>query len=883
MTATKLKRRASTEKTKAHKEFEMYVAFLYESLGFKVKKNIKLSGQEIDILAERFFPGVGRTRIAVECKWRSSASVSNQDVYNFSTVTLFLRSKQLITRGVMVSNVRYSPDALNSVHDHYEDIELLTINELENQLFDLRQVLGSYVESYERSLIFTSYVPLRATCVRSGKGWSRTSGDIEEDLKAWLQKGSAGLVSILGDFGTGKTTLLSRLKYIYSRLYLSGKSTLLPLFVPLKQFHGYQSLDEFLRSVFVSEFEREIPLTVFWRALAEGRFLVLLDGFDEMASEADADKRAENLLLLSPLITSTSRAILTCRPSYFVRDSEYEALVSSLNRSVEPIQPNFEEASRNSGSVDRSTKARLLKYKLLSHIAGYQPIDSLSEVSHSVVDIKLFDALQIDRFLAKFNHRYMALYKQDWNYIKSFLLGIYDLSDLMSRPILLTMINETILDGGLNIGSTIIDLGPTALYEIYTSMKLDLDWLKGSSRRLLTKEDRAAFAEAIAVAMYLSGTLEVQYSTLLELAESRARFPAKKDYLKNIRTSVVAADLQISTFLTRSGDETFRFSHKSFMEFFVALHLKKNVLRNLREPIFGQEVPKEILYFLGGFSIAEPSVRKKLLSWYTRKKASTNGDIYARNIAAALLYSGPHQEQLELEDTEISRIDVKKVIFDAPTWSRVKLVSTDLYNVSLNNGNFRSVTFDQSTITGLTVKRGHYEVDLSESVISKSEFDNSSITLRGVRSRVESSRFAKGNVFISGNLSMVYANFVNSYLEIGLATGITFRNCTFKHARIKFTAADYDLERCRLVDCSFDGCAILGLRVALRNCESYVAKRLTGCEGIVVIKGSGKRSAPEVFQEGKILLVHERIWADQVQRKKLLSKYRSIFTKSRLA
>lgn len=875
MAASKLKSRAVREKTKEHKDFEIYVAFLYEAMGFKVTKNIVLGGQEIDVLAERFFPGMGLTRIAVECKWRSAGSISNQDVYDYSSVALFLRSKQLITRGVMVSNVRYSPNALAAVYNHYEELELLTIGELENQIFDLRQVLSSYVESYERSLISFSYVPLRATW-KDAKGRSRMTGDIEEALQAWLRKSDIDLISILGDFGTGKTTLLSRIKYTYSRRYLSGESNLLPLFVPLKRFYGYQSLDEFLRNILVSEFERDVPLTVFWRALAEGKFLVLLDGFDEMAAEADAEKRTENFFLISPLLKSKAGTILTCRPSYFVTDSEYEAMVFSLNRAVEPSRPNFDETSPD--YVNRSSKARSLKYKILSHVAAYHPMESLSKARHRVVDLELFDENQVDKFLSKFNADYIERYRRDWSYIKAFLLEIYDLSDLMSRPILLTMINETILDGSIKIGSTIIELGPSSLYEIYTSMKLDLDWLKGSSRRLLSKEDRAAFAESIAVAMYLNGTLEISYATLLELAESRARFPAKKDYLKNIRATLVAADIQVSTFLTRSEDEIFRFSHKSFMEFFVALHLKKALLKNLNDSIFLHEIPKEVLYFLGGFSIPEPSVRKKLISWYTPKKIATNGGVFARNVAGALLYSGRHQEGLRFEDTEIYRIDVRKVVFDAPRWRKVKFVNSDWRDVSLVDGSLASVALDRSTIWGLTVDRGSCELELLETRLTDVEFNGTNVTLRAVHSQMESSKFEGGKFSVSGGLEITRVEFVNAAVEVGVATRLAFKNCKFRDAKIIFSASDCDLERCRVVDCLFDGCGIWGLRVAMQNWESYVEKNLKDCEGVIVIEEQSDRSVWAVHIGG-IVLVNERLWADLAKRRRLLSELKKIFSK----
>lgn len=65
------------------RSFENYVASLYEGLGFKVATNANLSGQQIDILAEKSISGMGSIRLVIECKYRARGSVSNQEVFDF--------------------------------------------------------------------------------------------------------------------------------------------------------------------------------------------------------------------------------------------------------------------------------------------------------------------------------------------------------------------------------------------------------------------------------------------------------------------------------------------------------------------------------------------------------------------------------------------------------------------------------------------------------------------------------------------------------------------------------------------------------------------------------------------------------------------------------
>ena len=65
------------------RNFENYISLLYTSLGFNVKTNICIAGQQIDILAEKLIRGIGLTRIVIECKYRTKGIVSNQDVFDF--------------------------------------------------------------------------------------------------------------------------------------------------------------------------------------------------------------------------------------------------------------------------------------------------------------------------------------------------------------------------------------------------------------------------------------------------------------------------------------------------------------------------------------------------------------------------------------------------------------------------------------------------------------------------------------------------------------------------------------------------------------------------------------------------------------------------------
>lgn len=799
-------------------EFEMYVGFVYESLGFRVERNVNLSGQQIDLLAHKFVPGVGPTTILVECKWRSRGSISNQEVFAFHQVIISLRQGHKVTRGVMVSNVQFSQDAFLAA-EGIEDIELVQIQDLENQFLDLRQTFKSFTERYEELPIFLSYIHLHGRWSADGIR-TKYSDDIEETIVDWLDQKEGCFISILGDFGAGKTTILERLKYIYAQRYIQQKPTLIPLFFPLKKANSYGSTEEFIRVVLRTEFERETPLSVFWKTLRSGRLLLLLDGFDEMSPEVDETRKRENFSALIPLIGKSSHTVMTCRPSYFVRAEEYMGLIHSINR------PDLSPSTVGGAWADQ------IKHRVLSRIESFVPVPELPRDAIRRVELDLLDESQIDTFLLSHDPEYRRICGCDWQAVKSFLFGIYDLQDLMSRPILLTMINETILAGKLEMDKVSNDIGPSALYEIYTTMKLDLDWRKGETRHLIPKIDRLRFAQTVALAMFEKNTLEMSYPSLLDLASTGFNLPIGRTYLENMQPAVLASDVQICSFLTRS-DDVFRFTHRSFMEYFVALSLKDYVLTANRPPWAERPLPREILYFVGGFAIADSQLRHKIIAWYLTELSYRNANML-RNLAGAALYSGRIQEKLQLKDTDISGIDGKNLRLIKPTWSDVHIKGAKWENIEVANPEIQALRIDSCKLANWSINAGLLDADISRSEIYGLNTIETTIRLRSIASTIQKALFSNQTIDISGEINFSESTFNECEIQIDtpLGSGIRLTTCNFNNATI-ILLSHGGIAAFR--SCSFRGCHIFGFRMSM---HSYKSLDISDSAGLIAITDS---------------------------------------------
>lgn len=884
-----MKHTATREEQVEYREFEQYVAYLYEELGFKVERNLNIGGQEADILASRYIAGVGEVRVIVECKWRADGSISNQEVADFHSVVTSLRSRQLITRGVMVTNRKFSQDAL-VIPQHANDLELLTVAQLENQLFDLRHAFRAYGSYYEGLTIFTSYIFLHATWQNIGDDKKSQTDNVEQLIDGWINDSSFSLLSILADYGSGKTTLLERVKYVFARRYLSGASQLIPIFIPLKLFWTYGNLDDFIRHILLVELEREIPLSAFWRILREGRFLVLLDGLDEMVAAVDEETRRDSFLLLAPLLNSRSKVIITCRPSYFISTSDHNKLVEAVNRQSLSF-------SLGPPGISQSSDRELLKMRLLSRVAGYEPLPTLDPSTTKVIHLSSLTEDQIDLFLERHDPAYKVNCDCSWQEVKRFLFDAYDLRDLMTRPILLTIINETVLAGKIGINSAIASMGPSSLYELYTSMKLDLDWRKGETRQLVSKADRALFAETLAVAMFQSGKLEISYSSLLDLAKQGLGLPIGLQHLEKLKPDVLASDLRICTFLTRT-DEVFRFSHQSFLEFFVAFHLKKGLLNagfegNRFFSLVSMNIPKGVLYFLGGFAVSEPNVRQELLRRYYDRLDRQTDDSYARNLAGALLYSGPIQLGLRLEDILLSRIDLKKISFLDAQWNRVRFADSDWRDVRMTQSKIENFGLENCSLNMFTVDQTEIRAAMGNVFIRKTRFTESTLLISSRRLKLDESEVEECFLKIAGEAEINGTSFIGGELEAGgFGGGVAFNECTMFETTFLVRAGE--MREVKLRNCDLVNCRVFGLRIQSADASTI---RMKGCEGIIVLheeasrkvaKSSSNIALAEEDVDKKmeissrnsgIAFVSEEIWCDALQRKALIEGFKPRMTR----
>ena len=126
------------------------------------------------------------------------------------------------------------------------------------------------------------------------------------------------VITILGDYGTGKTTLCRAFAANLASEYLDSPfDTPLPLLIELRTVRHCgrlpDALMEHLRSCGIQDVNPGLVLSL----LEEGALVLLLDGLDEFVEQYDLAELTRVLLEFTLHDSSNAKVAVTCRTHYF--------------------------------------------------------------------------------------------------------------------------------------------------------------------------------------------------------------------------------------------------------------------------------------------------------------------------------------------------------------------------------------------------------------------------------------------------------------------------------------------------------------------------------------------------------------------------------------
>jgi len=705
------------------------VADFYRALGWRVITNTSVAGQQVDILGSRYIEGMGIVTSIIECKnW--ARPINNQEVQNFIATVTSLRQGGKVQVGVMVGANGFTSHA-RATADHVHYVTLLEPSDLEADVLNSTFAMANLLAEYESQDIRQDFVSIDGRVgtwldfAGSGNGTVR---DVANHISNSVINERKLKFFLLADYGAGKTTLLRRIQYQLIRARLDRRSNRLPVFIALKNFHETQDLSLLIKNSIREDFLRDLSTESLWASINRGRFIFLFDGFDEMSDRSGEGRRAHLFARLLPALTSLCPAVLTSRPSLFIVKSELSTLIERWREKSAPLSPIAstvaqpgKNAARRHAALESLRDHLMYRMNVTMSAASTVITDLPPDGAVSIISLEPFTEEKIVAYLEQRLSNTSVIRPASVGQVLSFIQRVYDLSDLASRPLLLRLIVDTIVEGGIDVTDSALQFGPSGLYELYTTIKLDLDWKKGSIRRaILSREERRQFAVSVAMLMQERGTLQVPLADVLDILSEKFNETGGVDH-KAFSPEEIATDFLTCSFLTIDSKQDCRFVHRSFQEFFVARTIQQR-LKSTHGSLQAV-LPTAVLYFLGGFAPTEPSLAERL--WYMLKRSNPSDRVLRRNVLAAYLFTKPDHTSRSLRDFDLFDLSFGDLIFQETKFTNCSFANIAAKRLQLYNSRWQDIRFSQCSMNSFSLQASSISAKLKGCVIPNIQVDNS--------------------------------------------------------------------------------------------------------------------------------------------------------------
>ncbi|WP_433937440.1 pentapeptide repeat-containing protein [Sorangium cellulosum] len=531
------------------------------------------------------------------------------------------------------------------------------------------------------------YVEQRAKHRLGRAPWEAT-GDVLEEILSVLDSEHGRLLLVLGDFGTGKTFLMREL---CRRLTAAGGRT--PVLVEMRALEKRRSLNELLAQHFAAAGMGKIDLDGFRYLLAEGRVILLFDGFDELAFRVSYDRVLEHFATVLEAASERAKVVVTSRTGHFLTDRE-----------------------ANKELVDRAEQtghARLFK-------------------------LEPFGEDQIQRFLGK-------LLGDDGAAKARFelLRDVEDLLGLSANPRMLSFIAEIGAEELKAARSLAGKITSAALYELLLRR-----WLRGDLKLATDTAEDPALGEAqlwravtdLALLLWPKVDRGVGIEEIPRelIAAAQALDPSRKP----AEEGLVRHQLGSRSLLVRDETGTFSFLHQSIMEWLVADAAAAEVKASGEAPVLAQ---REMSDLMADFFIARAG-RQAATRWAAWKLGAPGQEVAGKNALRVerRLRMGALEEDIipvdvvldfegdNLSGQDFSGQDLRAANFQRANLAGATLIGADLRGAKLGGARLLRADLRRALLQGADLTAA----DLSWGNLSEADLTAAKLaatTLRGAK------------------------------------------------------------------------------------------------------------------------------------------------------
>jgi RNA polymerase sigma factor (sigma-70 family) len=637
--------------------FEDKVAELYRLLKFTVQHGGIFSGRQVDLFLSGRWGDLPVHR-AIECK---VGEVTTRDIDDFLIKLRLVRREVPTASGTIVSGVT---DAV-AAHAVAEGVTLVLYRDLASMLIDGHRYVTGLLRELEEN---PSYHLDSFVQPRIGQAIEGPDRPAFEAINEWMSDGESRQLTLLGDLGTGKSFLARVISYRLAKDFLAAPHEKpLPVLVDLRDADREVSRE----GILVTHFSRHgldgVSFKLFQHALSEGNIVLILDGFDEMASRVTRSVTVRNFDELMRCVQGRAKVLLTCRTHYFRDRTEEEELL--LGRS----------------HADKPEPARDLYWDLIGR-PGF-----------NIEYLRPFGAVEINNYVKRVR-------PTDSQEVLGMISKTYDLMGLSTRPLLLDMIVKTVD----KLKSPKINAA--TIYSVFTDIWIERDQWRG----VLSTEEKLIFLTTIALRFWTTGRLSFHYSDLSEhVHENFAR------KLKEPRELVeVDHEVRTASFLTRDSEGHYGFAHKSYAEFFLARHIAEQLRTNNLSALEGRRLTPEIISFIRDLvedSDVDMNLEAVLCGTYWQHLSENSLLIlYALRLSQARRESSHTRvpevylpSEINLPGAKLDQVNLERCVMYYANLKGADLSQANLFGADFTSADFTGARLDQADIREARFSNAH--------------------------------------------------------------------------------------------------------------------------------------------------------------------------------
>ena len=436
--------------------------------------------------------------------------------------------EQRADEGWLVTDRRISKAARSEVEkEENQHLECFTFDELVAIDADFSGYLDWLEAEVKRRGIDQKYVPLACTKEELDpvskrpigvSHYTAEDGWIDGYIDKWLDDPAKEHISILGEFGTGKTWFALHYAWVALQRYRDAQSRgvqlpRLPLVIPLRDYAKAVSVESLFSEFFFRQYKIPIPhYDAFIQLNRMGKLLLIFDGFDEMAARINRQEMINNFWELAKVVVPGAKVILTCRTEHFPEAQEGRALLNAeLQASI-------------------------------ANLTGETP---------------QFEVLELEKFNDEQIRQVLSHQAQDATV--ELVMGNPQLLDLARRPVLTELILEALPD--IAAGKP-VDMSRVYLYAVRRKMERDIK----AERTFTSLADKMYFLCELAWEMLSNDQMSINYRLFPD--RIRRLFGAVVQEEKDL--DHWQYDMMGQTMLIRNADGDYTPAHRSLLEFFVA-------------------------------------------------------------------------------------------------------------------------------------------------------------------------------------------------------------------------------------------------------------------------------------------------------------------------